>query len=102
MAASFINSRHFRPPYGRITKEQIKGLTQIKQPWKIVMWSVLSADFDTKITGEQCLKNVLDNIKPGAIVVFHDSEKALERMHYTLPRVLEYCQQKGWAVEKLF
>ena len=65
------------------------------------MWDVLSGDFDIMLEPEKCLANVLENIEPGSIVVFHDSEKAWDRMSYTLPRVLEYCTQKGWDVKAL-
>jgi peptidoglycan-N-acetylglucosamine deacetylase len=62
---------------------------------------VLSGDFDTMLTPEKCLANVLDNIEPGSIIVFHDSEKAWDRMSYALPQVLAHCQQKGWEMKAL-
>jgi hypothetical protein len=65
------------------------------------MWDVLSGDFDINITPEKCLQNVLDNIEPGSIVVFHDSDKAWERMSYALPHVLEYCKQQNWKMKAL-
>ncbi len=101
LAANNINSRLFRPPYGRITRGQINALIKREAPYTIYMWDVLSGDFDTTLSGEQCLQNVLNNIEPGSIVVFHDSEKAWERMSYALPRVLEYCSNKGWSLEAL-
>lgn len=100
-AGKLIASAAFRPPYGRITRAQAAWLRKGKQPWKVYMWSILSGDFDTKLSPEQCLKNVLDKLRPGAIVVFHDSEKAWERMRYTLPLVLDYCKTKGWAMKGL-
>ena len=63
------------------------------------MWSVLSGDFDTKLTKEICLKNVVNNAKPGSIVVFHDSEKALERMEFALPKVLQHFSNLGYRFE---
>ena len=68
---------------------------------KIIMWDILSGDFDPEITPEECLNNVLSNVKPGSIVVFHDSEKAWPRLQYALPRFLEFCQQKGWKMKRL-
>jgi hypothetical protein len=65
------------------------------------MWDILSGDFDTSISPEQCLKNVLTNIEPGSIIVFHDSEKAWERMSYSLPQVLAYCKEKNWQLKAL-
>lgn len=100
-ASKHISSRLFRPPYGRIKKAQAFMLTENKQPWTIIMWDVLSADFDTKITPEQCLENVLKHIRPGSIVVFHDSVKAWDRMSFALPKVLEFCKNKGWALEAI-
>lgn len=98
-ADKYINSKLFRPPYGRLTKAQSHMLREAGR--KIYMWSVLSGDFDLNIDREQCLQNVLKHIKPGSIVVFHDSEKAWERMSYALPQVLEYCEQKNWKLKAL-
>jgi peptidoglycan/xylan/chitin deacetylase (PgdA/CDA1 family) len=100
-AATQINSRLFRPPYGKIRSSIVKRLMQMDPNWKIYMWHILSADFDQKITPEKCLENVLKHIKPGNIIVFHDSEKAWERMRYALPRVLEYCGERGWEMRGL-
>jgi peptidoglycan/xylan/chitin deacetylase (PgdA/CDA1 family) len=88
----------FRPPYGKITRQQSKKL---KEDYKIIMWDVLSADFDKSISKEKCLNNVLKNIQPGSIVVFHDSEKAAEKMLYALDKVLEFIQKKGWVCKGL-
>jgi peptidoglycan/xylan/chitin deacetylase (PgdA/CDA1 family) len=98
-AAEKIDSKGFRPPYGRIRKVQASMLRQAG--WKIYMWDVLSGDFDTSITPQKCLENTISNMEPGSIVVFHDSEKAWERMSYTLPRVLEYCKEKNWNFKAL-
>lgn len=88
----------FRPPYGRITRDQVRELTD---RYRIVMWDVLSGDFDTRRTGEHCLKNVTRNVRPGSIVVFHDSLKAEERLRYALPRALEYLRKEGYAMKAL-
>ncbi len=100
-AAKLINSRLFRPPYGRIKRSQANRLMRKKPSYKIYMWDVLSGDFDIMLEPEKCLANVLENIEPGSIVVFHDSEKAWDRMSYALPHVLEYCTQQGWDVKAL-
>lgn len=100
-AAKRIDSRIFRPPYGRIRSVQVDMLSEAHPPWKVYMWDVLSGDFDTSITGEQCLQNVVAHLEPGSIVVFHDSQKAWDRMSYALPRVLGYCREKGWACRPL-
>ena len=78
-ASKHINSNLFRPPYGRITTKQYRDLQKPDKPFKVVMWSVLSGDFDVNITPEQCYANVLKNTESGSVIVFHDSEKAYER-----------------------
>lgn len=98
-AKQFINSALFRPPYGRIKRMQANQLHQLG--FRIIMWSLLSGDFDTDISRERCLENVVFYLKPGDIVVFHDSEKAWERMSYVLPRVLEHCKKQKWFLETL-
>ena len=100
-AAGVIESRSFRPPYGRMLFSQVRRLSRARRPSKIYIWDELSGDFDTTITPEECLSNVLQNIRRGSIVVFHDSAKAWERLRYTLPEVLRFCQEKGWELRKL-
>ena len=96
---STITQKLFRPPYGKIKKSQAAEL--IKKGYKIIMWSVLSADFDTTISNEKCLENVLKNTKSGSIIVFHDSVKAAERMKYALPKVLKYFSDKGFVFKAI-
>ena len=100
-AREYIDSELFRPPYGRITWNQQKDLTSVKPAFKIIMWSVLSGDFDINISPEQCCKNVIKNTESGSVIVFHDSEKANKRMRYTLPLVLKYFFDKDYFFEKL-
>ena len=100
-ADKHINSRLFRPPYGRIKLSQYRKLMHRYPHWTMYMWDILSGDFDTTITGEQCLANVLESLEPGSIVVFHDSDKARERLEVALPGVLKYCQERGWAMKAL-
>ena len=88
------NSELFRPPYGKITPKQAKILK--KKGFKIVMWDIISYDFDADITPEECLQNVLKKIQPGSVVVFHDSLKAEKNLRYVLPKVLEFISEKGW------
>jgi len=94
-----VDSDLYRPPYGRITKRQIKTLNQKR--FKIVMWDVLSGDFDVKLSEKQCLQNVLSHTKPGSIVVFHDSVKAENRLKYSLPKFIEHYLDKGYRFEVL-
>ena len=89
----------FRPPYGKIKASQAKKLRQ--QGYKIIMWDVLSADYDPSISKEKCLENVIQNVKSGSIIVFHDSVKAFPHLEYTLPEALKYWAAKGFIFEKL-
>jgi peptidoglycan/xylan/chitin deacetylase (PgdA/CDA1 family) len=100
-ARKSINSDLFRPPYGRITPGQQKKLLGLDKPYKIIMWSILSGDFDVNISAVQCCNNVLKNAKSGSVIVFHDSEKAFDRLKYTLPVVLKYFSEKGFQFEKI-
>lgn len=101
-ASRLIDSHLFRPPYGRISKFQLYNIINGKRfHLKPVMWHVLSADFDTKISPEQCYLNVVKNAEKGSIVVFHDSDKAFPNMRDSLPRVLRYYKEKGFSFEKI-
>lgn len=98
-AALHIDSKLFRPPYGKITPFEIKNLKHIG--WKIIMWDVLSGDFDIHVTPQQCAENVVFRSRPGSIVVFHDSEKAFNRLQYALPKVLEHFSAKGYSFQPI-
>ena len=100
-AKMIIHSNLFRPPYGRMTKSQAKALASPEYQLQPVMWSVLSGDFDNGISPQKCYDNVIKNASNGSIVVFHDSEKANERMRYSLPLVLQYFSELGFVFEKI-
>lgn len=91
-ASLYIDSTLFRPPYGRISYGQIKLL---KKDYRLVMWSVLSGDFDAQLSKEKCLENTL-KCKKGDVVVFHDSLKAQEKLLYALPRFLAHYTKLGY------
>lgn len=101
-AAKLIDSKLFRPPYGRIRKFQLYNLTKGKGfLFTPVMWHILSGDFDPKTSPDQCYLNVVNHANKGSIVVFHDSVKASPNMKSALPRVLSYFQEQGFTFEKL-
>lgn len=102
-AAQWIDSPLFRPPYGRIRSFQARQMKHALQRTntQIIMWSVLSGDFDTTLTKDQCLNNVIRNSGNGDIVVFHDSEKAFQLLEYALPRTLEYFAERGFVFKRL-
>ena len=98
-AEKLIESNLFRPPYGRLKSSQARSI--IGKGYKIIMWDILSGDFDTTITPEKCLKNVLEKTTNGSIVVMHDSEKAKDKIFYTLPKILSYYQEKGYLFKAI-
>jgi peptidoglycan/xylan/chitin deacetylase (PgdA/CDA1 family) len=94
----YFKTSLFRPPYGRISPSQYFLL---KKKYRIILWSVLSGDYNQRITKEQCLQNVVTCTKPGSIIVFHDSLKAKENLFFTLPRFLDHFLKEGYRFEKL-
>ena len=93
------NSKLFRPPYGKITPWQSYKLRKLG--YKIIMWDVLSGDFDTTISGDQCAQNVIQYAGPGSIIVFHDSAKAMDRLRVALPKVLSHFSNLGYQFKAL-
>lgn len=89
----------FRPPYGKIKSSQAKILR--KMGYKIIMWDVISFDFDQTISREKCLENVLKNVESGSIIVFHDSKKAWHNLEYVLPKTLKFLNEKGFTCDKI-
>ena len=96
--ATLVKSALFRPPYGRLKPSQVPFLMR---HYYIIMWDVLSGDFDLKLSKEQCLENVLLNADSGSIVVFHDSIKAKEKLTYSLPQVITYFSEQGYTFEAI-
>lgn len=92
-ASKYVASNLFRPPYGLITYRQARALAR---RYKVVMWSVLTRDFDARITPEECLDIALRGVRPGAIIVFHDNQKARDKVLYALPKLLEYLRKEGY------
>ncbi|WP_033957578.1 polysaccharide deacetylase family protein [Psychroserpens jangbogonensis] len=95
----FKSSLLFRPPYGQIKPKQGKKLMALD--YKIIMWDVLSFDWQKEISEDDCLNNVISKSKEGSIIVFHDSVKASKNMMYALPKVLEYFSKAGFEFKSL-
>jgi len=89
-----VRSTLFRPPYGRIGYLQIQ---ELRKHFNIVMWDVISGDFDITLSAADCVRNVIDNTQDGSIVVFHDSLKAADRVLHALPEVLSHFRDKGFS-----
>lgn len=92
-------SKIFRPPYGKLKLTQSKKIRQLG--YKIIMWDVLSADFDRTISPEKCLENVLKNTVSGSVIIFHDSVNAFPNLEYALPETLKYLSEKGFVFDKI-
>lgn len=94
------NSKLFRPPYGKFKTKQAKLLQRLG--YKIVMWDVLSFDWDAKVSEEECLDNIINSAKKGSIIVMHDSVKAKRNLKTVLPKVLKYYSELGFGLESIF
>jgi peptidoglycan-N-acetylglucosamine deacetylase len=94
-----LQTELFRPPYGKIKPSQSKILRKLG--YKIIMWDIISYDFDATISPEKCLENVLKNVQSGSIIVFHDSKKAFANLEFVLPRTLQFLKEKGFVCDKL-
>jgi peptidoglycan-N-acetylglucosamine deacetylase len=99
-ARELIDSDLFRPPYGRMSAFQIRLMKQ-KLHYKIVMWDVLSGDFDPSVNGKQAAERVISKSRPGSIVIFHDSTKAFRVLEVALPLVLAYFSGEGYSFESI-
>lgn len=97
-ANKLLNSNLFRPPYGRIKPSQINHL---KKYYKIIMWDILSWDFDKKTSPEECYNNIINNTKSGSIIVLHENEKSAKTVKEVLPKILSYFSSQGFKFEKL-
>jgi peptidoglycan/xylan/chitin deacetylase (PgdA/CDA1 family) len=97
-ASQHIHSHLFRPPYGRIKKSQVRHLKKAmgREDVKIIMWSVLSGDFDTTRSAESCYRVVRKHARAGSIIVFHDSQKAFPNLSESLSPSIEYLKEKGY------
>jgi len=93
-----VNSSLFRPPYGKLTRSQAQFL---QRHYTIVMWDVLSGDFDTEISAEKCLKNIITSATDGSIIVLHDSLKTKDKLREVLPTMLEHFTALGFSFETL-
>jgi peptidoglycan/xylan/chitin deacetylase (PgdA/CDA1 family) len=87
----------FRPPYGRISRQQIRLLSA----YNIIMWDVLSVDYNKNLSGEKCLKNSIDATRSGSIIVFHDSYKAERNLTFALPRFIEHFSNDGFTFRSI-
>jgi len=98
-ASQYIKSKMFRPPYGKITPKQYKKLVELG--YRIVFWSYISYDFDASLKSATRINKILDHVKNGSIIVFHDSKKAYPQLKKELPFILEQLKQKGFRFKTI-
>jgi peptidoglycan/xylan/chitin deacetylase (PgdA/CDA1 family) len=89
----------FRPPYGKITRRQSKFL--LDQGYKIIMWDILTADFDIKISTETCYTNATKKVTNGSIIVFHDSIKAQNKLYHVLPKAIQFYKNNDFQFDTI-
>ncbi|MCT4604095.1 MAG: polysaccharide deacetylase family protein [Marinifilum sp.] len=93
LASEFIESKLFRPPYGLIKRSQAKYL---KTDYKIIMWDILSGDYRQDISPERCYRDVMNKIRPGSILLFHNHKKSEKNMRYSVPRLIDELHKQGY------
>jgi peptidoglycan-N-acetylglucosamine deacetylase len=96
---SNLKSKLFRPPYGKIKITQANAI--LKLGYKIIMWDILSYDFDANLHSEKCLSETIKNTSNGSIIVFHDSIKANNNLKFVLPKAIQVLKEKGFIFDKI-
>jgi len=97
-AARYIQSDLFRPPYGMMKQTQFLAL---RKKYRIILWDVISCDYDASLSPQQCIANVMDFVRDGSIITFHDSQKARNNVLEALPRVIQQLKQRGYSFDKI-
>jgi peptidoglycan/xylan/chitin deacetylase (PgdA/CDA1 family) len=92
--STIFSSPFFRPPYGKLSPRQF---IHLRKKYTIIMWDVLSLDYDTRLSSESCLNNVLHHVRNGSVITFHDSLKAWPRLKEILPQILEELSNQGFT-----
>ena len=94
----FLSTDLFRPPHGFMRRKQYSRL--IKR-YRIIMWDLVTRDYDSRLTGEQVLNKVKKYVRPGSIITFHDSLRSINNLHYALPRTIEWLLAEGYEFKTL-
>ncbi len=92
-AHELIKSRYFRPPYGHLRPSQLKALSN---SFEIVMWDVLTRDYNARLSSEDVLNNVKNYVRNGSIIVFHDSLRSEQHLHYALPKAIKWLLDENY------
>jgi peptidoglycan-N-acetylglucosamine deacetylase len=88
----------FRPPYGKLGLRQLLAL---RKQYRVIMWDVLTGDFDPQLAPEECFRKAIQHTEAGSVVIFHDSLKAEPNLRYALPRFLEHFHNQGYQFKAL-
>jgi peptidoglycan/xylan/chitin deacetylase (PgdA/CDA1 family) len=97
-AAGYINSDLFRPPHGWLKTSQYRFL---KKKFRLIMWDLVSCDYDVRITPEKVFRNITDFVRPGSVITFHDSVKAMHNLTETLPPAIRWMKEQGYRFEAI-
>ena len=97
-ADNYIKSRLFRPPHGQFRPSQ---LIRLKEKYEIVLWDVITRDYNRSLSGEYVANVVRKYARNGSIIVFHDSLKAEKNMKYALPRAIDFLLEEGYKFDVL-
>lgn len=92
-ANAYLKTNLFRPPHGYMSPKQYRTL---KDKYKIIMWDLVTRDYNRKLNGKQVLGKVKKYVRNGSIITFHDSIKSEENLKYALPRAIEWLQEQGY------
>lgn len=92
LAADMVHTELFRPPYARITRTQ---LHEVSQRYRVVMWNVLSRDYNSHLSPKACLRGTIKGLRGGDIISLHDSAKSFRNTSYVLPALLRVAREKG-------
>lgn len=96
--AELVPGNLFRPPYGRLRRSQRK---QLQHTYRLIMWDVLSGDFDPSTSPEQCRDQIIKYARPGSVIVMHDSLKSIRNLRVALPAILAYFTARGYRFEAI-
>ena len=92
-AAGYIESPFFRPPHGWMRRSQFR---QLRKQYQVVMWDLISRDYRNDVGPETIVRNVMDFVRPGSVIIFHDSYKAKTNLYKALPEVIRQLKMKGY------
>jgi peptidoglycan/xylan/chitin deacetylase (PgdA/CDA1 family) len=92
-ADCFLNTDLFRPPHGFMRISQYRALCE---RYCIIMWDLVTRDYNSKLSGEQVLHKVKKYVRNGSIITFHDSLRSASNLRYALPRAIEWLLQEGY------